>query len=293
MPINLPVTLLLFGSMLWGLTWIPLKYFDAQGIAGVSVVFIAYGAVSIALLPLFVKQYAIWKKQQDYIWLIMFLGGFGNLAFTTSLMYGDVVRVMVLFYLLPAWGVLGGRIFLKEQIDGKRWLAVGLALSGAFMVLGGFQIFETSASWVDFFALGSGFALAMNNIAFRATPKIPVASKISAMFVGGFIMSILFMILLREPFPQSSFENWAAVIAFGVFWILIATLSTQWAVTRLEVGRASIIIIMELLTAVVSAMWIGNETLNNWEMTGGLMIIIAAVIEARRGKASSIYKQPD
>jgi len=292
MPINLPVILLLFGSMLWGLTWIPLKYFDEQGIAGVSVVLIAYGAVSLALLPLFVKQYAIWKKQQDYIWLIMFLGGFGNLAFATSLMYGDVVRVMVLFYLLPAWGVLGGRIFLKEHIDGKRWLAVGLALSGAFMVLGGFQIFETSASWVDFFALASGFTLAMNNIAFRATPKLPDASKISAMFVGGFIMAVLFMILLREPLPQGSVTNWAMVIAFGLFWILVATLSTQWAVTRLEVGRASIIIIMELLTAVVSAMWIGDETLNNWEMVGGLMIIVAAVLESRRGKGSSEYERP-
>jgi len=283
-PLNLPVTLLLIGSILWGLSWIPLKHFDEQGIAGVAVVLIAYGGVSLVLLPLFAKQYHIWKKQQDAIWLIMFLGGFGNLAFTTSLMYGDVVRVMVLFYLLPAWGVLGGRIFLKEHIDAKRWLAVILALSGAFLVLGGFHIFETPASWIDLFALASGFTLAMNNIAFRATPKLPIASKISAMFVGGFIMAILFMILLRQPLPESSFYAWGGVLAFGLFWIFLATLTTQWAVTKLEVGRASIIIIVELLAAVISAMWIGNETLDNWEMIGGLMIIIAAVLEAKRGK---------
>ena len=115
--------MLLFGSMLWGLSWIPLKYFEEQGAAGVAVVLIAYGAVAAVLFPKFASQYPIWKKQQDHIWLIMFLGGFGNLAFATSLMYGDVIRVMVLFYLMPAWGVLGGWFFLKEKIDAKRWFA--------------------------------------------------------------------------------------------------------------------------------------------------------------------------
>lgn len=288
MSINLPITMLLFGSMLWGLSWIPLKYFEEQGAAGVAVVLIAYGAVAAVLFPKFANQYPIWKKQQDYIWLIMFLGGFGNLAFATSLTYGDVVRVMVLFYLMPAWGVLGGWFFLKEKIDAKRWFAAGLALSGAFLVLGGPKVFETSASWIDLFALASGFTLAMNNIAFRATPKIPVASKISAMFVGGFIMAMLFMILLRQPLPGNSLSIWFAIAAFGLCWIFLATLTTQWAVTKMEVGRASIIIITELLTAVISAMWLANETLNNGELIGGLMILLAAVLEARRGKAGDI-----
>jgi drug/metabolite transporter (DMT)-like permease len=67
-------------------------------------------------------------------------------------------------------------------------------------------------------------------------------------------------------------------------WIFVATLCTQWAVTHLEVGRASILIIIELITAVTSALWIGGERISGLEILGGLLILIAAVIEAYRAE---------
>ena len=39
--------------------------------------------------------------------LLALVGGWGNTAYVTALVQGDVVRVMLLFYLLPAWSVLG------------------------------------------------------------------------------------------------------------------------------------------------------------------------------------------
>jgi drug/metabolite transporter (DMT)-like permease len=50
----------------------------------------------------------------------------------------------------------------------------------------------------------------------------------------------------------------------------------------MEAGRSSIIIIMELVTAVLSASILLNETMSPTEMVGGLLIVVAAFLEARR-----------
>lgn len=243
---------------------------------------VCYGVVAIALLPVFIREWPHWKNQKTPVLLIFIFGGLGNLAFTWAIVYGDVVRVMVLYYLIPAWGVLGGRIFLKECIDRMRCIAVVLALLGAFLVLGGINVFHTSPSWIDLVALASGFTLSMNNVVFRASHQLPVTTKISAMFLGCSCLAAMFLLFSTTPLHSVNISNWLYLAAFGLCWIFLATVTTQWAVTHLDVGRASIIIITELLTAVVSAMWIGGERLDGLEMLGGIMIIAAAVLEAKR-----------
>ena len=41
----------------------------------------------------------------------------------------------------------------------------------------------------------------------------------------------------------------------------------------MEAGRASVIIILELVTAVASALWIGGERMSVTEMVGGALIL--------------------
>ena len=68
---------------------------------------------------------------------------------------------------------------------------------------------------------------------------------------------------------------------FGLGGLLVATSMTQWAVTKMEAGRASIIMVMELVAAVISAALINGDTLNTQESVGAALILAAAVIEAR------------
>jgi drug/metabolite transporter (DMT)-like permease len=65
-------------------------------------------------------------------------------------------------------------------------------------------------------------------------------------------------------------------------WLLLITFGTQWAVTCMEAGRSSLIIVMELVTAVVSAALLLGETLDAWEWVGGVLVLSAAVLEGRR-----------
>lgn len=283
---SLPVLVLLAASLMWGVTWWPLKQINALGIDGIPLAFGAFGALSLVLLPLLVVQRRRWRGEGRYLLLIAALGGYANLAFTSAMIYGEVVRVMVLFYLLPVWGVLGGRLFLGERIDAARWLAVALALAGAFQILGGVRIFQTHIAWPDLLAVTCGLAFAGNNLVFRARQTLPVPHKVAAMLIGCFVIATPLVLLGVQPWPQATADAWLWVMAYGLLWILLATFGTQWAVTHMEAGRASILIILELVTAVVTAMLVGGERMTAVELIGGGLILAAALIEARRSEAS-------
>lgn len=286
---TLPVIVLLAASTLWGLAWLPLKGIHGLGIDGVALNFGTYSLLALLLTPAIFRARAQFKRTQLRTLLLLALfGGGANLAFAVALIYGEVVRVMMLFFLLPVWGVLGGKFFLHERVDWPRWLGVGLALSGAVLILGGFEALGGMPSWLDLLALAAGLLLALNNLVFRAARDEPLVARMGAMFYGCVALSGLLLLLGVEAWPaEAGAAAWGTVALYAVAWLLLANLGAQYGVTHLEAGRASIIMIMELVVAVVSATLIGNETMNGWEMLGGGLILVAALIEAMRSEGAA------
>ncbi len=286
------VAVLIASATLWGVTWWPLQYFHGQGVEGIPLILVGYGAVALVLLPYLWRERAAWRGETRFLWLMFLLGGWANLSFASAMIYGEVVRAMMLFYLAPVWGVLGGRLFLGERIDGPRWMGVGLALGGAFLVLGGMAVFETTPSLIDLLAISSGMAFALNNVTCRAAAHVPLMSKTAAMFIGCGLMAVVAMPLLTMEAPAVSAGTWVLVLLFGLAWLLVATLGTQWAVTHMEAGRASVLLITELLAAVASAVVIGGESLSGGEMVGGALILAATLLEAKRAPEEPVVDAP-
>ena len=131
---------------------------------------------------------------------------------------------------------------------------------------------------------GLGMGLAATNILFRLTPHIPVMSKVAGVFIGCTVLIGLSMMIFSVSAAIPG--NWALPIAmaYGAFWLTIITIGTQWAVTRMEAGRSAIIIVMELVVAVVSAALLTAAELKAAEITGGLMVLVAAIIEGSRSE---------
>lgn len=275
---------LLLSSIFWGLAWIPLKKLSSLGIDGVFLTFVCYGVMSLMLLPFVCRNASKYLSSYKPLLGIFFAGGLANLCFNYAMIYGEVVRVMVLFYLLPVWGVLGGRFILKEKTDAWRWLGVGLAIVGAFILLGGSKMIEQPPSWIDFISLLSGLFFAANIMLFRAVEQVPLGLKLNVLFVGCCIISGVLLLLGAEsvdtPLNMTAIA-WA--IFFAVAWLFWANLGSQWAVTKMPAGRSSILIIIELIAAVLSAMWIGGEVLTIHIVIGGLLVLSATGIEVFRG----------
>jgi drug/metabolite transporter (DMT)-like permease len=278
-----PVLVLLAASVVWGLTWIPLKYFGAFGLQGVNVTLVGYGSVGALALPWLRYRRSAWRAEWRGMLLLSIFGGLANLAFSCAIVSGDVVRVMVLFYLLPAWGVLGGWLLLGERVDALRKLTVVAALGGAFLILGGMRMFAERPSVADVLALLSGMALALNNVLFRKLSSIAVADKVAAMFAGCLIWAAPLTLLGVQALPADvPAAVWLELAGFGLVWLLVATVGTQWGVGHMEAGRSSVLIIMELVAAVASAALINGARLRPSEWLGGMLIVAAAFVEARR-----------
>lgn len=281
-----PVLVLLVSSFLWGLTWMPLKYFGGFGLQGVSVTLAGYGSVGVLAVPWLMSRARRLRGKGRGLLLLSAFGGLANLSFASAIVQGDVVRVMVLFYLLPAWGVLGGWLLLGERVDRVRKLTVAGALAGAFLILGGPRVLQQRPSLADVLAVISGLSLALNNVLFRRLSHVAVPDKVAAMFAGCLLWALPLTLLGVQPLPSGvPWTVWAELSAFGLVWLFAATAGTLWGVAHMETGRSSVLIIMELVTAVISAAWVNGSRLQPLEWLGGALIVGAAVAEARRPEA--------
>ena len=290
---RLAVLVLFISSTGWGLTWLPIKKLSEMGLDSMHLIFIAFVSGALLLSPWLYKQYPLWKKSIGFMLMIALAGGVANASFQTAIVHGDVIRVMILFYMLPVWSVVGGRIFLKEKIDTMRIVAVILCLSGAFIILDVWHTSWQGITWIDALAMSSGMGLAATNILFRFTQHVPLLSKVSVMFIG---CTMLIGISLTIFTPDTVLTDNGAIpwaMAYGALWLTLITIGTQWAVTQMEAGRSAIIIVMELVVAVGSVALMTVAELKSHEMIGGLMVISAAILEGSRSGDDTVPKVSD
>lgn len=290
---RLAVLVLFISSTGWGLTWLPIKKLSEMGLDSMHLIFIAFVSGALLLSPWLYKQYPLWKKSIGFMLMIALAGGIANASFQTAIVHGDVIRVMILFYMLPVWSVVGGRIFLKEKIDTMRIISVILCLSGAFIILDVWHTSWQGITWVDLLAMSSGMGLAATNILFRFTQHVPLLSKVSVMFIG---CTMLIGVSLSIFTPDTVLSDNSAIpwaMAYGALWLTLITIGTQWAVTQMEAGRSAIIIVMELVVAVASVALMTATELKSHEMIGGLMVISAAILEGSRSGDDSVPKVSD
>lgn len=278
---RLAVLSLLASGLIWGLMWIPLKHFAAQGLGGLALVLYTYGLVGAVAVPFIWMQRRAWQPQAHLLVLAGLLGGAANCCFVTALMFGEVVRVMLLFYLAPVWGVLGGALFLRERITPMRVVGLVCAVSGAALLLGGTEAMGQPLAVADVLGLASGLLYALTNVAMRAGTRIPIASKSMAVFTGCAIVASIALALTGGSLPAVRPELGITLIAFAALWLTSAMWTTMYGVTHLEAGRSSVLLVFELVASVVSAMLIGGERLSGVEWVGAGLITTAALLEAR------------
>lgn len=282
---------LMASGLFWGLIWWPLKFFAGEGLSGLTISLSAYSLLGLAALPLVWRERRDWLGERGPLLAIGLLFGIANLAFTSAMMMGPVMRAMLLFYLLPAWGALGGKIFLRERLGPRRLAAVGLSLAGVAIILGGSAVWQTAFSGADGVALLAGFCYTGASIANRRARAIPLASRTLAPFIGcGLLawglLTVLTLVMPAAPpvlpsLLQVTPSAWAWLLLFAIVWLLGGTVLTTYGVTHVPASRAAVLQVVELLVAIVSAVLLGGETLGAKECLGGAMIVAATVLEAR------------
>lgn len=100
-----PIFALLFGALVWGIIWYPYRLMAKVGVSGIySSLYVFTLTLAIALPYFFIakKKIPIWSRD---FWLLSLVAGYTNISYVLAVIDGEVVRVMLLFYLSPVWTI--------------------------------------------------------------------------------------------------------------------------------------------------------------------------------------------
>ncbi|MDB5954894.1 DMT family transporter [Ramlibacter sp.] len=279
-----PVAALALNSLVWGLSWWPLRVLHEAGVhplwSTALIYALVFGAFSL-LRPAALRE----LLRTRGLWLLAAAAGLTNVGFNWAVTIGDVVRVVLLFYLMPAWALLLAWAVLGDKPTGAGLGRLLLALAGVATVLGtagsGLPLPRTMAEWL---ALAAGFAFALTNVLLRRLHAASASARVLAMFGGGLVMAggVAFVGSLQgtlPPLPPLAASNWlvALLLAAG---FLAANLLLQFGASRLPSHTTALIMLSEVLVASLSSVALGAAQLTLRTLAGGLLIVLAAAWSA-------------
>lgn len=280
-----PVLALLVNASTWGLTWWPMRYFESVGLHSLwttSAIFGLACVVIAATRPASIRG----VLRAPWLWGLALVSGVTNSAFNWGVTVGEVVRVVLLFYLMPVWAALLARWLLGEPLTPGVVIRAGLALIGAGVVLWDPAVgLPLPASLGDGLGIVGGMGFALVNIILRRQAGTPATDRALAMSVGGLIIPLLLTPVLLSAdligLPPPLAAHWVqALIGFALV-MLVANLMLQYGAARLPSRVTSIVLLSEVLVAALSAAWFAGEALGPQVLAGGSLILLASLLAAR------------
>jgi drug/metabolite transporter (DMT)-like permease len=281
-----PVLALMVNAFVWGVSWWPFRHLQAMGLhplwATVQIYVLSALAI-IAWRPGSLRQ--LWRHRP--LWLIFVASGATNATFNWAVSIGDVVRVVLLFYLMPLWSLLLARVLLKEKLTRNSVARVAMALVGAALVLSHGEPSSSGAGervavLPDVLALLGGFAFALNNVMLRREAAQPEEGRALAMFFGG--AAVAGVTATALSMGGAAGVSWPVGLntwllpAFGLALAFMASnLCLQFGAARLSAAVTAVVMPCEVLFAALTSVWWGGATLHVTVLVGGALILAATL----------------
>ena len=273
---------LLFGAVCWGVIWYPYRMMQEVGISGVASSFYTYFlAVSIFAI-IFLRQWRAAIHQPKIIILLAIVAGWTNLSYVLAIIDGEVMRVMLLFYLSPLWTLVLAHFWLKERTNMRGLAVIVLSLIGAFIMLWQEDALPLPNNNAEWLALSAGMGFSLTNVITRYAANITLPAKSMAVWIGVLLMSVVFIALQDAPFPHPQDMSMSQCLLMFLVAILLmaATLLVQFGITHTPVNKASVLFMFELVVAAVATYFLTDETMTAREWFGGALIVVAALFAA-------------
>ena len=286
---------LVFNALVWGTSWWPFRWLQAAGLHplwATSIVFVLASTAIVAARPRAVRQ----VLTTPALWVLVVAAGTTNAAFNWAVVIGDVVRVVLLFYLMPLWTVLLARVALHERFSTAATLRIALGLAGAAIVLWPDTASPDTApgsvasmlplprSLADWLGVVGGFSFACNNVMLRREAGRPEEGRALAMFAGGALVAGALAVTLaasgQAPWPWPPTSTWLLPMAGLTLVFLGGNLALQYGAARLPANRAAVVMLTEVVFASGSALAFGGGTLTPRLALGGGLICASALLAA-------------
>lgn len=280
---------LAFNAFVWGVSWYPFRLLHEAGLHPVWSTALIFTVALAGLLA--VRPAAAQALRVPPLWLLALATGLTNMGFNWAVTIGDVVRVVLLFYLMPAWAVLLAWWLLHERPTRAALLRLGLAFVGVVIVMlpqDGRDAQTAGApgsAWLaDALALAGGFCFALTNVLLKRLAQVPDTQRMAAMFGGGVVFAALAGLVGlatgQIAGPPSPAPGWLAVGGVLALCFLASNYALQYGAARLPAGTTAVVMLTEVVFASASSVALGAAAPSLRTLVGGVLVVLAAVLAA-------------
>lgn len=282
---------LLLGAFSWGIIWYPYRLMSEAGVSGVASSFYTYG-IAIAIASIFCIRDM--KKIPSISPMMVAIGlvtGWTNIAYVLAVIDGEVMRVMLLFYLSPIWTMILAHFWLKERTHLKGVGIILLALLGALLMLFDFSHADFSRdNWVsllpiptkswEWLALSAGFCFALANVMTRKASHLSLRTKSFAVWFGVCVTCALMLAASNQPLPNLhmlTIKEFLMMVVIALM-LIASTVLVQYGVAKVPAMRASVLFLFEIVVAAIASYFLAGETMLWNEWLGGGLILLAGIL---------------
>jgi len=280
----MPVAGVLSGALVWGLIWYPYRALQDVGVSGAMATLITYLMAMLCgafMLP------RIWRERATFggwALLLVLSAGWANLGYVLAMLHGEVMRVLLLFYLAPVWTILFSFWLLGERLNRYGFLVIALSLGGAMIMLwkpgSGLPLPQNFSEWLG---LSAGMGFAFSNVVSRRARHLCVEVKSFSLWVGTASLTLPFLLwqggVVEHVFAISR-EAWLMLALIGLV-LCAVSFAVQYGVTHLPANRAVVLFLSELVVAAISSFFLANEHMGLGEWVGATFIVSASLMSGR------------
>lgn len=272
----------LYAGAVWGLFWIPLRALEEAGINGLWITVVYFLIPTICLIPVVILRWQHVKEGGISLQLTTMLSGGALLLYSTSIVYTDVVRAILLFYLTPIWATILARIFLGDLITPSRVIAMVLAILGMLTIFGLGARFPIPQNIGDWLGIGSGFLWAVAMVRIRKSESHSAIELTAGFFQWSLIFSSGAAFLLapsQMPDIEQILPALPLLLIFTALLVLPGTYASLLGPKYLSPGIVGLLFMTEIIVGAISVALLAGEPFGIRELIGVLLIAGASMLE--------------
>lgn len=272
----------LFAGAAWGLFWIPLRALEEAGLNGLWITVFFYLVPTICLVPAALWRWKHIKAGGARLQITSLLAGGALLLYSMAIVYTDVVRAMLLFYLTPVWATLLARLALGEAITLTRLIGMLLAIAGMLTIFGLGVRFPVPENTGDWLGAGAGFLWAIAAVSIRMGQSLSAIELTLGYFQWSLILSGVAALLLAPehmPSVDAVLPAMPLVLVFTAFLVLPGTYASLWGPKFLSPGVVGLLFMTEIVVGVITVALLAGEPFGLREMIGVALISSGSMVE--------------